>query len=207
MVLAIWDDWQTLGILAAVICVAYLAVLWVAALAWTYRDAAARTRDPILQTVALLLVLVFNLPGLLVYLILRPKETLADQYDRQLEAEALLHELQEQATCPTCRRRIENDFAVCPYCRSSLRTPCASCARPLHASWVICPYCAADRAKPADTSAAPRAPRPTSAAGAGERPIPMPQRRMPPVAPAASDVAPATTDVVEPDAPPLTSNP
>jgi len=206
MLLAIWDDWQTLGILAAVISIAYLAALWVAALAWTYRDATARTRDPILQTVAVLLVLVFNLPGLLVYLILRPKDTLADQYDRQLEAEALLHELQEQATCPTCRRRIENDFAVCPYCRSSLRTPCASCARPLQASWVICPYCGADRAEPAAASASARAPRAASSGGAGERPIPMPQRRTPPVAAPASDTPPAPADVVEPDAPPLTSN-
>jgi hypothetical protein len=92
-----------------------------------------------------LTVLVFNLPGMFLYLILRPKDTIADRYDRQLEAEALLHEIQEQATCPSCRRRVEDAFVACPYCRSTLRMPCESCQKPLLARWVVCPYCGADR--------------------------------------------------------------
>jgi hypothetical protein len=126
-------------------------VLWVAAVVWTYRDIASRTRDPFSQTVALVLVLVFSLPGLLLYLILRPKNTMADQYDRQLEAEALLHEIQEQATCPSCRRKIEADYIACPYCRTSLRVPCDSCGKALATTWVLCPYCAEPR-----TSASPK---------------------------------------------------
>jgi len=147
MMLAIWDDggWQDLLTLAGIAFGAYLIVMWIAALMWAYRDVQARTRDQLTQMMALLLVAVLNLPGLLIYLVLRPKQTLADMYDRQLEAEALLHELQEQATCPACRRKISDDFLACPYCRSALRTPCESCARPMMSSWVLCPYCGADR--------------------------------------------------------------
>ena len=147
MVLAIWDDgvWQDAVAVAVIIMVAYLVVMWIAALVWTYRDIAARTRDPLTQTISVLTVLVFNLPGMFLYLILRPKDTIADRYDRQLEAEALLHEIQEQATCPSCRRRVEDAFVACPYCRSTLRMPCESCEKPLLARWVVCPYCGVDR--------------------------------------------------------------
>ncbi|MEK7693115.1 MAG: zinc ribbon domain-containing protein [Chloroflexota bacterium] len=151
MLLAIWDDgaWQDLARVAVIGVVAYLLVLWVAALVWTYRDVVSRTSDTFTQTIALVLVLLFNIPGLLLYLVLRPKDTLMDAYDRQLEAEALLHEIQEQATCPRCRRKVDQDFVACPYCRTALRTPCQSCARPMAASWVLCPYCRAERPQPA----------------------------------------------------------
>ena len=117
--------WGDAARIAVIIGSAYVLVLWVAAVVWTYRDIASRTRDPFSQTVALVLVLVFSLPGLLA--VPDPAaeaDTIADQYDRQLEAEALLHEIQEQATCPSCRRKIEDDFIACPYCRTSLRVPC-----------------------------------------------------------------------------------
>jgi hypothetical protein len=137
--------WGDVARIAVIVGVAYLLVLWVAALVWIYRDIASRTRDVFSQTVALVLVLAFNLPGLLLYLILRPKDTMADQYDRQLEAEALLHEIQEQSTCPACRRKIETEFVACPYCRTSLRVPCDSCGKALATTWVLCPYCATPR--------------------------------------------------------------
>jgi len=151
------DNWQDLGMVATIAVVAYLLVLWIAALVWTYRDIQERTRDQATQAISVLLVLVFNFPGFLLYMVLRPKATLAEQYDRQLEAEALLHEIQEQATCPSCRRRIEQDFVTCPYCRTALRMPCDECGRPLLSSWVLCPYCGTSRM-------APPQPRPETAA-------------------------------------------
>lgn len=148
MVLAFWDDgaWQDAGVIALIVLAAYLLIMWVAALVWAYRDVQSRTRDVFTQVVSVMLVLVFNIPGLLLYLILRPKESLADNYDRQLEAEALLHEIHEQPTCPTCRRRVRDEFVACPYCRMTLRTPCEQCGRPLASGWVVCPYCASERA-------------------------------------------------------------
>ncbi len=166
MMLAIWDSgaWQDLLVVAGIVVGAYLLVMWIAALVWTYRDAQSRTRDPFTQNIGLLLVLVFNFPGLLLYLVLRPRDTLIEMYDHQLEAEALLHEIQEQAVCPSCRRKVEPDFVACPYCRSALRTPCDSCGRAISSTWVLCAYCGAERAETAaapsrsTTSAAPAEP-------------------------------------------------
>ncbi|MEX2245812.1 MAG: zinc ribbon domain-containing protein [Dehalococcoidia bacterium] len=139
------SDWQGIAVLGVIVLVAYVLVLWVAAVVWAYRDIQTRTRDSSTQTISILLVLLFSVPGLLLYLILRPKDTLSSLYERQLEAEALLHEIREQATCPTCRRRVEDSFVLCPYCRTALRTPCDVCAKPLASGWVACPFCGADR--------------------------------------------------------------
>ena len=148
MMLAIWDSgaWQDLLIVAGIVVGAYLLVMWIAALVWTYRDAQSRSRDVFTQNIGVLLVLIFNLPGLLLYLVLRPRDTLIEMYDHQLEAEALLHEIQEQAVCPSCRRKVEPDFVACPYCRSALRTPCDACGRAISSTWVLCPYCGVERA-------------------------------------------------------------
>jgi RNA polymerase subunit RPABC4/transcription elongation factor Spt4 len=148
MLLAIWEDgaWEKWAILAGVVVGAYLLVMWVAALYWVYRDAMARSRDPLASYLAVGAVLLFNLPGLLLYLILRPKSTLTERYEQQLEAEALLHEIQDQPSCPQCRRRIGEEFLTCPYCRTSLRVACEQCGRALAFGWVVCPYCGVERA-------------------------------------------------------------
>jgi RNA polymerase subunit RPABC4/transcription elongation factor Spt4 len=156
MLMAIWDDgtWQPTVAIIGVILGSYLIVMWIGALVWTYRDIRSRTNDIWTHAIAVMVVLVFNLPGILLYMVLRPKETLAEMYDRRLGAEALLQEIQEQETCPTCRRRIAPDFLGCPYCGTALRVPCENCQKPLQATWVICPYCRAERvAEPAGAAA------------------------------------------------------
>ncbi len=121
--------------------ITYLIVLWISAVIWTFRDIRERTRDPFFQAVSVFLVLVFNLPGLWLYLILRPPQTLAEGYARSLEEEALLQELEDQKACPNCRRRVADDFLVCPSCETQLKEACAVCSRPLAYSWSACPYC------------------------------------------------------------------
>ena len=172
-----WEDVARLGI---AIAVAYAVVLWLSLAYWAYRDARSRTNDSVSQAVAVLLVLVFNVLGLFIYLILRPKETLTEAYERSLEAEAMLQELEHGNTCPSCRRRIDDDYLLCPYCRTGLREPCGQCARPLSLGWVACPYCGSDRpriqAAPfvPPTAAPPQraAPGPRRAASAGGSPRP-----------------------------------
>jgi len=119
----------------------FITALWVSLVIWTFRDIRSRSRDVFAQLLATLLVLIFNVPGLLLYMILRPQERLAEAYERALEEEALLQDLEERALCPGCKRRVEPDFIVCPSCRTSLKKRCTSCDRILHRKWSICPYC------------------------------------------------------------------
>lgn len=146
----------TLKLIGALLA-AYALVLWVSAVVWTYRDVRTRTSDPLSQAVAVLLVGMFNLPGLVVYLVIRPQETIADAYERSLEAEAILHELQlDSNACQTCRRPVEMDFNVCPYCKTLLREPCRNCSRAVRTNWLACPFCATDRTPQRATQPAPR---------------------------------------------------
>ncbi len=84
---------------------AFLAALWIALIIWTYRDIRARARDPLVHVLSALLVGLLNLPGVLVYLILRPARTLEEEYQHTLEEESLLQALEELPLCPGCERR------------------------------------------------------------------------------------------------------
>src|SRR5439155_13284691 len=155
------------------VLITYIVVLWVAGLIWVYRDIRDRSRDPFYQALSVFMVLVFNLPGLWLYLILRPKLTLREAYELTLEEEALLQELEDQKGCPTCHRRVLDDYIVCPSCTTQLKEPCPNCGKPLSYSWTACPYCATLR-RPrgrADeqTTALTRAPQPSPPAPAAPR--------------------------------------
>ncbi len=121
---------------------AFLTALWLALVIWTWRDIRARARDQLSQILAVLVVAVLNLPGVLVYLILRPSQTLEEKYQRTLDEEALLASIEDQLHCPGCERRVHDDWQVCPNCHTILRKSCSHCARLMELPWKICPYCA-----------------------------------------------------------------
>jgi len=120
---------------------AFLAALWLALVVWTWRDIRNRARDPLSQVLAVLVVALLNLPGVLVYLILRPSHTLEEEYQRTLEEEALLASIEDQALCPGCERRVHDDWQVCPNCHTKLKKSCQSCGKLMELPWNICPYC------------------------------------------------------------------
>lgn len=137
------------AVLGGLVGALWALLLWLSIIVWVYRDVRSRTRDLALQVLAVFMVLMFfpgfNIPGLILYLMLRPHDTLEEAYVRSLEEEALLKELGEESACPSCRRFVEADFLVCPYCRTQLKERCGRCERLLSFTWVACPYCGAPR--------------------------------------------------------------
>jgi len=122
---------------------AFSAALWASLVIWTFRDMRVRSRDIFAQLLASLVVLIFGPLGLLIYVILRPQETLSEAYARTLEEEALLQDIsEEKPVCPECKHRIEPDFIICPACHTELRKACPHCGRLSLMRWDICPYCA-----------------------------------------------------------------
>jgi RNA polymerase subunit RPABC4/transcription elongation factor Spt4 len=122
---------------------------------WTFRDIHARSRDILAQILATLLVIALPIIGLVVYLMLRPRETLAEAYEHSLEQEALLQAIEEPEICPGCGQRVKSDYLHCPACHTQLKRACPECGRPLHLRWSLCPYCG--------TSVAPQALEPVPA--------------------------------------------
>src|SRR5712664_2011791 len=131
-------------VLGAVIgfLVAFLVIFWISLIIWTFRDIRSRSQDFLVQILSTLLVAVFFIGGLFIYMILRPRQTLAEIYERQLEEESLLAEMTERQTCNNCHARIELDFQICPSCGQKLKRPCPKCERLLELRWAFCPYCA-----------------------------------------------------------------
>jgi RNA polymerase subunit RPABC4/transcription elongation factor Spt4 len=149
---------QPFLIMFAALFAAFLTAMWISVVIWTFRDIRARSRDVFAHILATLMVLIFfplfPLPGWVLYLILRPRETLSETYERSLEEEALLQGIEERMACPGCNRHIEEEFMICPTCHTRLKKACPACGRLLHLRWNLCPYCGAVQ------SAAKAAPQP-----------------------------------------------
>lgn len=147
MVAVSWPggSWQSTVRFLVAGLVTYYVALWIGMVWWTFQDSRERTRDPFMQALAVFLVAFFSFAGLVIYLMTRPRLTLADAYARTLEEEALLQELEDLKACPTCRRRVADDFVICPTCQTQLKEPCRRCSKPLSYSWAACPFCATPR--------------------------------------------------------------
>lgn len=120
---------------------AFIVALWLSLIFWTFRDIKARARDPLSRILAVLVVAVLFLPGIIIYLILRPSQTLEDEYQQTLEEEALLQAIEESPLCPGCGRRIKDNWTVCPNCHTKLRKNCHHCGKLMELPCNICPYC------------------------------------------------------------------
>ena len=121
---------------------AVIASTWLGMVLWTLRDMRARSRDVLAQGAATLMVAVLHVFGLILYLMLRPRETLAEAYERSLEEEALLQGIEEKPVCPGCGRPSNVLWQVCPHCHTRLKKPCANCGHLLELPWNLCPFCA-----------------------------------------------------------------
>lgn len=150
------------AILAALVGGVWALLLWLSIIVWVYRDIRDRTRDLGLQVLAVFIVMMFfpgfNIPGLALYMMLRPRETLEEAYARSLEEEALLREIGDEGICPSCRRFTERGWRVCPFCQTQLKDVCGKCEQLLSFSWVSCPFCGTQRKAVAAAAPAPASP-------------------------------------------------
>jgi RNA polymerase subunit RPABC4/transcription elongation factor Spt4 len=144
----ILNNLETILLVVVAFLGAFLAALWVSLVIWTFRDARSRSRDPFAHMLAALMVAVFGPLGMFIYLILRPHETLAEAYERSLEEEALLQDIEERLVCPGCKHTVQDDFQFCPSCHTRLKKVCPGCGALMRLRWNICPYCGTSPSAP-----------------------------------------------------------
>lgn len=128
------------GIIVAILG-AFLFAFWVAMGIWAFNDIRSRSRDWLAILLACLLVLAFPIVGLVLYLMIRPKDSLAEVYDRALEEEALLRELEGTLTCQACGVPVKDEWVYCPNCHEQQQFSCANCSNLVRAEWDICVQC------------------------------------------------------------------
>ncbi len=133
---------STFILIATAFSAAFGAALWLSLIFWAYRDIKKRSRDPLLRILAVLVVAVLFLPGILIYLILRPPQTIEAEYQNSLEEEALLQSIEDAQLCPDCGRKVETGWMACPNCHTRLKKVCHHCNKLMDLAWNLCPYCA-----------------------------------------------------------------
>ena len=174
------------------VLVIYFLLIWLASAFWAYRDMRLRTASAVAPYIAagtiILFTPIFFLFGLLLYRIVRPKETIAEVSERALAEEAILAEVATHAHCANCSRPVHEDWIICPTCRNRLRRVCPNCEHLIELDWTLCAWCGKDfeRAEAPGTAAfmptARPAPRPQQLPP--PRPAPAPARVPAPPAPA-----------------------
>jgi RNA polymerase subunit RPABC4/transcription elongation factor Spt4 len=127
--------------LAAALGGAILVAIWLSLILWTVKDVRSRSDDRLAQILAVAAVALLTIPGVILYLLLRPARTMEQEYQSSLEEEALLASVAGRLTCPGCGRSVENDWRICPSCSTVLRKACSDCGRMLDLTWNVCPYC------------------------------------------------------------------
>jgi len=174
------------------VVIAYIVLIWLASAFWAYRDMRLRSASAITPYVAALAIILFTpvffLFGLLIYRIIRPKETIAEVNERALAEEAMLAEVASHSHCANCERPVHEDWIICPSCRNRLRRVCPNCEHLIELDWTLCAWCGKDfeRAEaPGTTPFMPSArPAPRPQQPASRMPAPPPQARPAPPPPA-----------------------
>jgi double zinc ribbon protein len=130
----------------------YLVLVWLACAFWVFQDARRRQAHlvtPYLAAAAIVLASPAIFPlALLVYRIVRPGQTLNEARQQRLEDRLVDLDLQALAGCPDCGAGVEEDWLVCPSCRTRLAHRCVECGRSMRLDWSVCAWCAAEVAQP-----------------------------------------------------------
>ncbi len=87
---------------------------------------------------------VFFILAVWVYKIVRPHEKIGEVWERNLAEEALLAEVEAIRHCPTCERRVNEEWIICPTCRTRLNRVCPNCSRLVGLDWSLCAWCGKD---------------------------------------------------------------
>ena len=123
----------------------YWIVLWIAAAYWAFRDMQGRTDNPLAPYLAAAFIVVFSpilFPlAVFTYRIVRPQERIGEVYERNLAEEAMLAEIEAIPHCPSCERRVDPAWLICPTCRTRLNRVCPNCTRLVGLDWSLCAWC------------------------------------------------------------------
>lgn len=118
-----------------------LFLFWIVVIGWAWSDAVERYRSKGAAFMIVILLLLINIFGLIIYIIIRPKLTKEEEYWNDLEKRFLKYEAQGIGDCPHCGYEVQPSFIYCPSCGKSLRVKCKSCEMYLEPDWKICPFC------------------------------------------------------------------
>jgi RNA polymerase subunit RPABC4/transcription elongation factor Spt4 len=149
----------------------YIAILWIASAYWAFREMQQRSDNAILPYLVAAGIILFTpfffIFAVWVYKIVRPHEKIGEVWERNLAEEALLAEVEAIRHCPTCERRVDDEWIICPSCRTRLNRVCPNCSRLVGMDWSLCAWCGKDFERREIAAAATIEPLPSGLEGTG----------------------------------------
>ena len=116
-------------------------LFWLVIIGWVWIDSGERTSKTSIRVVYLLLVIFLNIPGLIIYLIVRPSETIEQIYWADLERRYLKYETSELGDCPKCGHQLLPGFVFCSNCGNEIKRRCPKCSVMMNKDLKFCSNC------------------------------------------------------------------
>ncbi len=130
-------DFNMFGSLLAVV----LVIFWLVIVGWVWVDSGERTSKTSLRVGYLLLSILLNIPGLIIYLIIRPSDTIEEIYWADLERRYLKYETSELGDCPKCGAQLFPGYVHCTNCGFRLKVRCPKCNVLVDKDHKYCEFC------------------------------------------------------------------
>jgi hypothetical protein len=118
-----------------------LLAFWLVVLYWVWLDSGDRVTNKGVRIAYVLLATVLFVPGLIIYLLIRPSQTIEEIYWADLERRYLKYETAELGDCPRCGAQLYPGFTYCPDCRFKLKIKCPVCEVEMDKKYKYCPSC------------------------------------------------------------------
>lgn len=118
----------------------YLLIMFLAFGIYAFVDSRKRGVNTVIALIIGIVVLIFNIPALILYLILRPSKTKAENEWEELERKFLSHEVDDFISCDACNTILSADDLYCLNCGKQHRAKC-SCGKLIESNWAYCPQC------------------------------------------------------------------
>lgn len=115
-------------------------IFWLVVISWIWVDAGERTtsRGTRIFYTAMGIIPIF---GWIIYLIVRPSETIDEIYWGDLERRYLKYETAELGDCPKCGTSLLPGYIYCPNCRYELKHKCSQCGVYMDVGNKFCTNC------------------------------------------------------------------
>ncbi len=116
-------------------------VFWIVVLDWVWMDSGERTTNKKARVIYVLLVLFLNIFGWIIYLIVRPSQTIEQIYWADLERRYLKYETAELGDCIKCGAQLYPGYTFCPKCGLEIKNKCRACGMYIEKDSEYCAFC------------------------------------------------------------------
>ena len=115
-------------------------IFWVVVTSWIWIDSDERTTN---KWIRIFYVVIGMIPvlGWIIYLIVRPPETIDEIYWGDLERRYLKYEAKDLGDCPQCGTQLYPGYIFCPNCNKRIKTKCSRCGVYVDLDSKYCVHC------------------------------------------------------------------